>query len=137
MKISVESLRLPPQNFPIVPESLAPHLEMVPIVFMVKTFAVYIKLYTLQSTHFLHVRNLIFGRLDIFWDIALKVIDDKYSKLFVTTRAFHTRFTHVEMFKCCNVLVQKCPWCRNIPMLKCSHAEMSSRQKVPMMKCPR
>ena len=40
-----------------------------------------------------------------------------------------------EMCQCHNVPVLKCPWYRKIPMLKCSHAEMSSCRKVPVMKC--
>ena len=31
--------------------------------------------------------------------------------------------------------VLKCPWCREIHMPKCSHAEMFSCRKVTMMKC--
>ena len=46
----------------------------------------------------------------------------------ISAQCYFGTWTHAEM--------PKCPWFRNIPMPKCCHAEISSCQKVHMMKYP-
>ena len=53
------------------------------------------------------------------------------AKMYICWNVLVPKYPCAVMFKYCNVPVPKRPWCRNIPIPKCSHAKMLGAEISP------